>query len=60
MGLKRMAVVDMDRPIIAELDESAQELSWKPHAVSVRGIEATTLTKGTMGVVIHVHLKKQS
>jgi hypothetical protein len=30
VGLKGMAVVDGNQPVVAELDKSAQELSWKP------------------------------
>jgi hypothetical protein len=32
-------------------------MSWKHRVVSARGPEATILTEGTLGVVIHVHLK---
>jgi hypothetical protein len=52
-----MAAVARDRPIVAKSDESTQELSWEPQAVSARGLEEAILIECTVGVVIHVHLK---
>jgi hypothetical protein len=57
MRLKATAAVAADRPIVVESDESAQELSWEPRAVSARGPEGVTLVECTVGVVIHVHMK---
>jgi hypothetical protein len=57
MGLKGMAVVIGDRPVVAESDESAQELSWEPRAMSARGPEEAILAECILGVVIQAHLK---
>jgi hypothetical protein len=57
VGLKGTAVVAGDWPIVAKLNESAQEHSWEPRAVSTRGPEEAILAKCTVGVVIHVHVK---
>jgi hypothetical protein len=59
VGQKGMTMVGGDRPVVAKSNESTQLLSWEPWAVSARGPEETIPTEGTMGVVIHVHLKKQ-
>jgi hypothetical protein len=37
VGLKGMAAVDGNQPIVAKLNESAQELLWEPRAMSARG-----------------------
>jgi hypothetical protein len=57
MGLKGTAAVDGDRPVVAESDESAQVLSWKPRVVSARGMKTSILIEGIMGVVIQVYLQ---
>jgi hypothetical protein len=46
-----------DRPIVAESNKSAQELSWEPREVSARGPEEAILAKCTVGVVVQTHLK---
>jgi hypothetical protein len=56
MDLKGMAVVDGNRPVVAELDESAREQSWKTRAVSACATNTSMLAKGAVGVVVHVHL----
>jgi hypothetical protein len=57
IGLKGMAAVAGDQPVVAESDESAQKLSWEPRAVPVHGLVEAILAKCTAGVVICVHLK---
>jgi hypothetical protein len=57
MGLKGMIAVVGDRPVVAELDESAQELSWKPQALSTHGTKTSILAEGAVRVVVHFHLK---
>jgi hypothetical protein len=49
MGLKGSAVVDGDRPIIAEADEFAQQHLWEPQAVSAHGTKTSILTVGAVG-----------
>jgi hypothetical protein len=49
MGLKGMATVDGDRPVVAKSHQSAQELSWKPRVVSARGMKTPVLTEGAVG-----------
>jgi hypothetical protein len=58
MGLKGLAAVDRDRPIVAEANECAQQHSRKSRAVSARGPKASFLAEGAVGVVFHVHLRK--
>jgi hypothetical protein len=57
VGLKGTAVVAGDWPIVAKLNESAQEHSWEPRAVSAHGPEEAILAECTVGVVIHVYVK---
>jgi hypothetical protein len=57
VSVKRVTAVGWDQPILTELDERAQELSWKPRLVSARGLEEAVLAKSAVGVVIQTHLK---
>jgi hypothetical protein len=57
VSLKRATAVGQDWPVVAELDESTQELSWKPRAVSACGLEETVLARSAVGIVIQTHLK---
>jgi hypothetical protein len=56
MGLKWSTTVDGNRPIVAEVNEWAQQHSWEARAVSAYGPMTTVLTEGAVGVVNHVHL----
>jgi hypothetical protein len=57
MSLKRTTAVGRGRPVVAESDESAPELSWETRAVPARVLEEAVLAKCTLGVVLHTHLK---
>jgi hypothetical protein len=57
MSLKWAIAVDRDWPIVAESNESTQELSWEPRMVSARGPEEAIIARSTLGVVIQTHLK---
>jgi hypothetical protein len=57
VSLKWATTVGRDWPIVAESDESAQEPSWEPRAVSAHGPEEAIFTKCTVEVVIQTHLK---
>jgi hypothetical protein len=60
MGLKRSVVVDGDRPIVAEANKCAQQHLREARTVLAYGPKTTILTKGAVGVVVHVHLQKQT
>jgi hypothetical protein len=57
--LNWMAAVSGNRPIVEELDESAQERSWEPRAVLACGPEEAILAECTVGVVIEAHMKNR-
>jgi hypothetical protein len=60
MGLKQMAAVHGDWPIVAKSNECTQQHSWKAQAVLARVPKTTVLTEGEVGVVVHIHLLKQT
>jgi hypothetical protein len=60
MGLKRTAMVDGNRSVVAEVNECAQQHSQKARAVSARGTKISILTEGAVGVVVYVHLQAQT
>jgi hypothetical protein len=57
MCLKRMAVVEEDWLVIAEVDECVPKHSWEPQAMLAHGTKTPILADGVVGVVVHVHLK---
>jgi hypothetical protein len=56
MRLKGTAVVEGDRPVVAEADECIPKHSWKPRAVLTHGMKTPVHAEGAVEVVIHVHL----
>jgi hypothetical protein len=60
MGLKRMAAVHGDWPIVAKSNECTQQHSRKAWAVLARVPKTTVLAEGEVRVVVHIHLLKQT
>jgi hypothetical protein len=56
MGLKGTTTVEGNWPVVAEAKERVPKHLRKPWAVLARGTKTPILTKGTVGVVVHVHL----
>jgi hypothetical protein len=59
VGLEWPAVLDRDRPVVAESHERAQQHPREARAVLAHSQQPTALAKGAMGVVVHVQLRKQ-
>jgi hypothetical protein len=57
MGLKGAAMIEGDRLIVVEAEECIPTRSWKPRTVLARGTKTSIIAKGTVGVIIHVHLR---
>jgi hypothetical protein len=56
MGLNGAATIEGDRPVVVEAEECIPMRSWKPRAVLASGTKTSIIAKGTVGVIIHVHL----
>jgi hypothetical protein len=59
MGHRHPTAVDKNIPIVAKLEECVVQHSREPRAMLARGAKAPILIDGDVGVLVHVHLKKQ-
>jgi hypothetical protein len=59
MAHRHETTVDRNIPVVAQLAECVVQHSWELRAMLACGAKAPILSDGDVGVVVHVHLKRQ-